>query len=186
MNVFTDTIQFRFIANNAFPIVALPQFCPWCASYCIDPFGDRRFESRHHSAERIWCWTRRGDRPVACSGEPLVTCSGDPRYGRPAGRPNRICNQQNAVEMIRHHDPCIQFNFIAYFRGLDPLIGNNQTCTVQLHCAVGNVAEPTLPIVGTDGYEIGTRARIIVVTQTDRTTFFQLNPRGRGPPIIRA
>jgi hypothetical protein len=81
-----------------------------------------------------------------------------------------VGNPYDAVEMIRHGDPCIQFHHLEMPRNRLPTIRGDVPHRVQSHLAIHDFAEQALPMPYARGDEICATQRVVVALQSNRTT----------------
>jgi hypothetical protein len=126
-DVFTDAVQFYFIPNDVFPIIALPQSTRKCwptqLFHAIRiPFGGHRFEPVYNVAQRQRCHMRRRGRPLCL---PVFN---------PMWLPdNDGTNDHNSVDMVRHDDKFINIHSGVIRRDFTPNGLNHATGVVQRH-----------------------------------------------------
>ena len=170
-------------------IVPLPNRKAERATNWVDPSRCSRFESGHKRRYRSRLWSvrvpffhflhvRLWSAPVPCKGDRRSPSSDLPirqspalvrrqpiRIGRPpckAGRPPvapTIDHDNNALQMVGHHNPGVQFNLMTDLRRTAPLFRHNLSDLVQPHLSVHNLSEQTFFIPGAGREKIGPRLR---------------------------
>ena len=98
-NVFPNTAQVAFVANDVLIIIALPHRCTAQALTCVNGAGGKGFERAHDFGQRVHL------------------CRGGFQT-RPYG--GIICQNNDAVNMVRHHHEAIQRNMMKMGRQFIP------------------------------------------------------------------
>ena len=132
-------------------VVALPHRCAGRATNCVDASARSRFETRHHCTHGPRSGSRRGDRPVA-----------------PAAN---VGYRHDPVKMIGHDNPGVQFDFGTDPSGFEPFILNYPAGLVQHHMMIHDFPKQKFTAGRANGDEIRAGLRIVITTQTDRTTY---------------
>ena len=83
---------------------------------------------------------------------------------------DRGCDDDNAMDMIWHHDKCIQRDVWEMARDFDPMRYRDFPHSIQPYYATRQVAEQAQPIVRDDGDEIDPWRGVIVSFETDGTS----------------
>jgi hypothetical protein len=94
--------------------------------------------------------------------------------------PYGIREQENAMEMVRHHDEGVQHNVREVIQNGIPANRCGLRYLVGYHLAAHNLTKQTLPMSGADGYEIRPRLGIVESRQA------QLLPQSRCLQMIRS
>ena len=161
-DVFPDSVQFLFVADDAVVVIALPQttpkrFPPGIADTRDVPCGRQGFEPFHHVGQEQYL--RRGGSPWPPVVRLIIRAgTGTRPYG---------FNDQNTVNMIRHHLHSIHANPGIMHGNVCPDLIDHSTGIVQNHLAIGNLPEQTPTVRRADGNEIPT-GRCIVIARSSR------------------
>ena len=87
--------------------------------------------------------------------------------GRPGGRPLRDSTMAKMLEMVGHHHPFVQLDFMPNFAGLHPFAGNDVPEGVQPHFPVVYIAEQAGAPLRAERDEIRARLRVVPSFQPD-------------------
>lgn len=79
-------------------------------------------------------------------------------------------DEDYAVQVVRHHDVLVNRYIVADGLGSGPFLSDGLAEFVGVHCAVNNLPQQRVSIVGADRNEMCARLRLIVVWQAHRTT----------------
>jgi hypothetical protein len=160
----------RFIADDVFPIVTLPQgTMEWLPSQMLNP------TDVFHRYDRLKCAHYVANGFTICVicddgwGNTLwlpFHCFGIIGLGDHEGRPYDF---QNGVKMIGHDDVFVQSNIRETFGQFQPFVFHHTTGIIMDHCAMDNITKQTLTMADTNGNEIQTFLRVIISFQTDRS-----------------
>ena len=91
MNIFPVAIQFHFVVDDVFPIIALPQYRAWGLPQFVDAFGDSGFERGHGRTNGSWLRSRRANPPVALFAG----------YRKDSGPEPPVSGVNRAIEAVR-------------------------------------------------------------------------------------
>jgi hypothetical protein len=88
-------------------------------------------------------------------------------YGEGIGD-DGIINDDDSMCVIRHNDE-FSNGYIGEMLGdFIPALKGNDSDIIQLHFSIDTGSEKVLPVVGADGYEIGTRIAVIISLEACR------------------
>jgi hypothetical protein len=79
-------------------------------------------------------------------------------------------HQENAMKMVWHNYHLIDLYICESPWDVFPSVEDCAASRIQAHPGLDDVSEQACAMVHTDGDKIGTRSRIIVLTQAKRTT----------------
>ena len=100
MGIF-DPVEFLFVSDTMFVIIALPKFYTMHIIYFVYPFGYRRFKSRHQYPHRF------RQRPRICRG--------DRRVAHTVRAIGNICLNRKCLGIITHSPNIISLRISADF-----------------------------------------------------------------------
>ncbi len=89
--------------------------------------------------------------------------------GRPAGRPygRYAFDGYDPVDVIGHHDECIEHDLTTNFAGPGPFLFDHPTDRIQSHFGIDDFAEQAAAPIGADRDEIGAGLSVVMARQTD-------------------
>ena len=77
-----------------------------------------------------------------------------------------VVQDENAVNVMGHHNERVQLNRLPYQGTCGPLGFQHVPIGVQTHLVTGNLAEQIVPSVCADSDEVGACARVVVLAQS--------------------
>ena len=100
----------------------------------------------------------------------------------------RRINDDDAVNVIRHHNEHVHLNGGESLVKCLPHRTRHLPCIIQSHATIHNITEQTQPTMHNDGHEIRSGERIIIPRQTNRPTtcLSIVPPRHQTPSARRA
>jgi len=93
-------------------------------------------------------------------------------------------NHQNAMNMVRHDDECIQLDMREMVRYVRPTLVCDVTRLVQTHFPRHHLAEQTRAVVDADGDKICPRLRVIISGQANAAAVVLFRVVGHGYTLL--
>jgi len=138
----SDLVKVDRVADDVFVIVALPDLLSGCVAYTIDAFRDFRLVSANDR--------RQGSR------------HGVSEAPRPAGLDRIGDKTQDPVNVIGHHDECVQFHMRETTRDLKPAGIRDLSGRAQVHTSLYDLAKRGDTIVRANSDEVGAGAIVVL------------------------